>query len=79
MTNRLYSIHDQLADKYSNLYESPNEAVAIRMFLHSLKKGDIADARDYVLYQVGEFDDITGQVLSVEPKMIKRGEEPKNE
>lgn len=56
---KVYSIRDDLAEKYGPIFLAVNDRVALRNSI-LLVKGSVDDYADYTLYQVGEWDESTG-------------------
>lgn len=52
----LYTVYDRVACQCGPLFESVNEAVAIRQYRNLLQSVSPLDRDAYVLYRVGSFD-----------------------
>lgn len=65
MKQKIFSVYDSKAEVFNTPFFMANAGMATRAF------GDLVEDRtttihrhpgDYVLYEIGEFDDVTGQV-----------------
>lgn len=74
-----FAIFDQKAHAYNPPYFLPHVDIAIRGFAQSVRSPDRYPTmnmfpEDYSLYEVGEFDDKEGKLISLpEPKFVCRG------
>lgn len=60
MNRQFYVIHDRIAQRYSYLFESENDATATRLFQkEQLREGSIIceSPEDFTLWHAGEFND----------------------
>lgn len=60
---KLYSVKDQVAEKFGPVFTAVNDGVAVRQFTGILKQVDYVG--EYDLYCVSEFDDETGSIKAV--------------
>ncbi|NLE01519.1 MAG: hypothetical protein GX640_16765 [Fibrobacter sp.] len=60
---RLYSIKDQVAEKFGPVFTAVNDGVAVRQFTGLLKQVDYVG--EYDLYCLAEFDDDSGSISTV--------------
>lgn len=60
---KLYSVKDQVAEKFGPVFMAVNDGVAVRQFTGLLKQVDYVG--EYDLYCVAEFDDEHGSIKSV--------------
>ena len=77
----MYSVYDEKACAYATPFFMSTDGQAIRAFGDAVMEGKSQLAvhpEDFGLYYVGEYDDKTGQVISVVPKFLCRGSEFKN-
>lgn len=77
MTTRLkaFSIFDVKAEAYMPPFFMPTTAMAIRAFGSDVSNGASQFAKhpsDFLLYEVGGFDDSTGRFLVGDPLVISR-------
>lgn len=66
--NKLFSIKDNISNTFSSPFLSTNDATAVRSFKHTVNDATTTihhSPDDYVLYQVGLFDDSTGDINPV--------------
>lgn len=69
----LVAIRDKKAEFFHPPYAVPTEAMAIRGFGDAVLKGNsdlAAHPEDFVLFKVGEYDQLTGAVIAVDPLSI---------
>lgn len=67
MNVKIYSIFDSCAESYLQPFFAFNRGSAIRMFTASLADETSVFCKypnEYILYEIGSFDDVSGQVLS---------------
>lgn len=71
MTQKYYTVYDSKAEAYLPPFLAPNTGVATRMFTdvcndpkHEFNK----HAEDYTLFEIGEFDSLSGCLVSYEAK-----------
>ena len=60
---KLYSVKDQVAEKFGPVFTAVNDGVAVRQFTGLLKQVDYVG--EYDLYCVAEFDDEQGSIKAV--------------
>lgn len=66
----LFSVYDTKAAVFSNPFTSVNKFTAIRDFQNAVNdpQSNISQyPDDYILYELGSFDDITGEVTASTP------------
>lgn len=68
---RLYSIHDSVADEFGPVFQSHSEAVAIRQHKMMLLKVQSEFRHEFSLYLVGFYDSKTGKIKAVEPTLVR--------
>ncbi|QXP07940.1 MAG: nonstructural protein [Arizlama microvirus] len=57
MITGIYTIYDKVLKQSCPVFSSKNDAVAIRQTNNLLKSSPDTEAKDYVLYKLGEYDD----------------------
>lgn len=65
----IYSIYDEKVESYSTPFFAATNPAAIRMFTDLATDGQSSVSKhpqDYTLYQVGKWDDSTGQIETFE-------------
>ncbi|AXL14467.1 nonstructural protein [Microviridae sp.] len=78
MKLNIYSIFDTVAEVFNKPFTDINNATAIRSFTQSVL--DQPHKNDYVLYNMGEFDDNSGHIQpNKTPTKILSGFDVKNE
>lgn len=60
----LYSINDTAANRFGPLFEAVNDQVAARSYLKIVEKVEKQFRGEYVLYRIGQFDSLTGMIIS---------------
>lgn len=64
MIKHFYAIHDRIANKYTYLFESENDATATRLFMNEQSNANSLlsqSPEDFKLWRVGTFDDANGE------------------
>lgn len=64
MTKHFYAIHDRIAERYTFLFESENDATATRLFVKEQQRDGsmiYTSPEDYTLWHAAEFDDKTAE------------------
>lgn len=69
MTVNIYSIRDELAETYGNLF-LVQEKVAQRQFLYIQKEMEEADKKDRVIYLMGTYNLDTGEICPIHPQAV---------
>ena len=72
MKHQVFSIFDIAANSYARPFFLPANGIAIRVFtdLAVNAETDVGKhPKDYTLYNIGEFDDQTGELTNKEPKL----------
>ena len=75
----IYAVYDKVAESYSEPFPSASHEVAKRDFRYTVRKYDDFLIKDLVLFWVGNFDKISGELISVCPLQIDTGETYLNE
>lgn len=73
MKNPIFSIFDEKAEAFMRPFPMLNEATAVRDFTDAMTNPENPMARfpaDYTLFQLGEFDDNTGDILPVKRAIL---------
>lgn len=71
MKTPMFSVYDSKAEAYLPPFLSQNANVAIRSMRQAISDPNHSfckHAEDYTLFEVGTFDDNTGDVINTEPK-----------
>jgi hypothetical protein len=83
MKLKVYSIFDSAAKAYVQPFYMHNDGLAIRAFMdnvNSKEENNISKHPDqFTLFQIGEFDDTSGKIDSIDPKSLGNGLEFKND
>lgn len=69
----IYSIYDRVSGCYGEPYYSVNEGVAVRRFKYICDNADMV-APDCSLYKLGDFDNVTGDIVPIKPVFICNSE-----
>lgn len=72
----VFSVHDQVADVWTNPMVDFNEATAERKFANSIEEPDHQFHRnpeDFALYCIGTYDDTSGELEGRMPEFVARG------
>ena len=72
MITKIFSVYDSKAQAYLPPFYNPAVGSAIRAFADAINDSQAPFAKhagDYVLYQVGEFDDSTGLFTNTAPAL----------
>ena len=67
MLSKIYSVYDLKAEAFITPFFLPNDAIAIRPFTDCVTDEKHAFAMnpfDYAMYRLGQFDDLTGELIS---------------
>lgn len=70
---KIFSIYDEKADAYNQPFFSPTVATAIRSCEEAIADSQSpfhAHASDYSLFELGEFDQLTGEIDAQLPRCI---------
>ena len=73
MKLQMYSIFDQAAKAFAQPFFMHNDGLAIRAFQDNANSADSQIAKhpdQFTLYNIGTYDDQTGQVDTVDPKSL---------
>lgn len=78
MITFVYSVRDEVAQRFGPIVQDINDDTARRNFRASMShlsdESRTFDASDYALYRVGSFDDILGDFRpETSPTLIERG------
>lgn len=63
----LYTVLDTKANRFGPIFEAVNDAVAARQYMKVIDKIDVRFHNEYELYKIGEFNNVTGTILPVNP------------
>ncbi|MEO5368179.1 MAG: hypothetical protein H7831_17870 [Magnetococcus sp. WYHC-3] len=72
MKSKMYTIYDSAAQAYNKPVYFINRGAAIRAFADEAsdpKSNICRHANDYTLFEIGEFDELTGEVRPYETKI----------
>lgn len=73
----MYTIYDNIAKAFQNPFYQLNDGSAVRMFTQAINDEDSILSKqpnDFALYYTGEFDEQSGNLLSLEmPEKIIQG------
>lgn len=78
MKLQIFSIYDKAAQVYNRPIFAPTVGMAARMFEDEClrEESDIGKhPEDYVLFQIGSFDDQTSDLIDLDPVVIGRAHE----
>ncbi len=73
---RIYSIYDSASDAYMRPFFAQSNGAAIRAFSDLVVSNDHPVGQhpaDYTLFEIGAFDDNTGEIGPVVPKSLGNG------
>lgn len=73
MQQLVFSIYDTKAAIYSSPWLSPTKGAAIRAFsdnVNDVQSPFYRHPDDYILFQLGVFDDNTGEITMIEPENL---------
>ena len=76
MNLKIYAVKDVQADAFMQPIIRPNEEVSVRDFTHAVTAADSpmsANADDYILYEIGDWDDESGYVIPCDPRIVITG------
>lgn len=75
MIKRVYTIRDEASGLFMDLQVNLNNEMAIRNFDFAMAKNEMMNfhSQDFSLWYIGDYDDTTGILHSVDPQCIKRG------
>lgn len=71
MKLHIYSIFDTVAEVFNKPFTDINDASATRSFMQSLD--DNKNKNDYVLYNMGTYDDSKGEIIGITPVKVVSG------
>ena len=79
MLLKVCAVKDSAADAFGRPFFVPTIGLAMRSFIDEVNNRESpfhAHPDDYTLYEIGEFDDNTGALVSFEfPRLVIRGKE----
>lgn len=78
MIHKIFSVRDLKAEAYLQPFFSANTNTATRAFQDACRQADSPFAKhpeDYMLFELGLFDDVSGEVESITPKALGIGTE----
>lgn len=73
MLHKIFSIYDSTSEVYSQPFFSINRGTAVRVIQQVLSDSSTSISQyptDYFLYEIGNFCDISGQIISTEPENL---------
>jgi len=75
---KLYSVNDAKAGFYGNPFSARTNSEAMRNFqqaINDTNPNNLMNAHpaDFSLFEIGEFDDETGQITPIAPKHLANG------
>jgi hypothetical protein len=77
METRIYSIYDSAAQAFITPFFMHNDGMALRAFsdnVNAKEENNISKHPDqFTLFHIGNYDDQTGQIESIEPKSLGNG------
>lgn len=76
MEYELYVIYDAAKEYYNQPMCATNDADAMRTFAHEAMKSDSlvnSHPSDFILYHVGTFYALTGEIISCKPERVCAG------
>lgn len=71
MLHRVFSVYDNKAVAFIRPFTAPTLGVTVRAFTEALSDPRHEFAKyphDYVLYEIGEFDDQLGEIRAIQPR-----------
>lgn len=81
MKHQIIAVFDRGIQAYMRPFTTPHRNAALRSFTDEANREDSEICKhpeDYDLYQVGEFDENTGQITGLDrPELIARGQDLK--
>lgn len=71
----VYTVRDEASGLFMQLQTNDNNDVAIRSFDFAMQSNELMRFRpeDFSLWYLGDYDDVTGILVSKDPMIIKRG------
>lgn len=72
MKVNIYSIFDTVAEVFNKPFTEFNDASAQRAFIASLEE-KLTNKNDYVLYNIGTYDDSKGEIVGCNPVKVCSG------
>lgn len=66
MVYGMYTVYDRAAEQAGPIFTAATDAVAARQYRHILDQVPAYDRDEYRLYKVGEWDDKTCKVVSMD-------------
>lgn len=73
MILKIFAVQDKQVEAYMQPFFSPTIGAAIRMLTDALLDQNSTFSKhttDYTLYQIGEFDDANGTIMSMDPQRV---------
>lgn len=71
----MMAVFDTVAGVYDRPFAVPAVPVGVRSFQNALKDPQAAISKnptDYALYEIGQYDDVSGELISKPPQMVFR-------
>ena len=83
MMQVIVSVKDTAAQAFGRPIFVPTVPVAVRSFRDEINRPDskedmAAHPEDFELYELGSFDDSTGEILVIEPRLVARAKDLKD-
>lgn len=66
----LFSIKDKVAEHFGPVFQAVNTGVALRNFRQLMKDVPEYDRDAYEVFELGEFDDVSGEILYHKPSFV---------
>jgi len=73
MLKKIYSVYDRKVEAYGTPFVQQNEALAIRSFERAYLNPELDFSlfpEDYSLFELGTYNEDTGQIESTSPRLI---------
>lgn len=69
----IYCLRDDCAERFADPFTANNDNVALRNMVFAFRRPDMKPyAKDFALYQVGEFNVETGEVTPITARLLRR-------
>lgn len=78
MTLKVFAVRDRAIDAYGQPFFVPAVGLALRSFSDEVNRSGSpmnSHPDDYDLYEVGEWDDSTGTLFPITPRMVSIGKD----
>lgn len=82
MRHIVVSVRDRAADTFGRPFFVSAVGAAVRSFVDEVNRADkdnplFAHPEDFDLYEIGHFDDDSGDIVAVKPRMVAIGKDVK--